>query len=286
MGTSNAYGGPGGGTPLIPSWLEPDAPSPPPATPADGAPPPADGGPPTMPALPVAAAAGRFTAPRASFTKFAASGGRDRVNLGRAVSGYISGSSGGARQAARRMGSSRGATAGLVNFLSDAANRGVREALRSLNLEALAGRPVEEVFTGLMEHICPQGGSVDEGIARDAFIETIAELAEHGVTDLDNLTADQVQTVFELYATHAIEARLCNDVGTKAITMPADAAEAQSVQDQLHDFIQRGVADALAGADDALRNLTTDRTQALVDTVYHSAFEILQTMGEGEAARR
>ncbi|MBI5942479.1 MAG: hypothetical protein HY859_18885 [Caulobacterales bacterium] len=287
MGTSNAYGGPGGGTPLIPSWLEPDTPSAPPAAPADDAPPPPDGAPPpTMPALPAAAPAGRFTAPRTSFTKFAASGGRDRVNLGRAVSGYVSGSSGGARQAARRMGSSRGATAGLVNFLADAANRGVREALRSLNLDALAGRPIEEVFIGLMEHICPQGGSVDEGIARDAFIETIAELAEHGVTDLDSLTADQVQTVFELYATHAIEARLCNDVGTKAITMPANAAEAQSVQDQLHDFIQRGVADALAGVGEALRDLSPDRTQALVDNVYQSAFEILQTMGEGEAARR
>jgi hypothetical protein len=288
MGTSNAYGGPGGGTPLIPSWLDGGGPGPA-VAPSDGAgdaPAAPNGAPPALPPIPTAAPAARFTAPRAAFTKYAASGGRDRVNLGRAVSGYVSGAAGGPRRAAQRMGSSRGATAGLVNFLTDATNRGVSEALRSLNLESLAGRPIEEIFTGLMEHICPRGGSVDEGIARDAFVETIAELAEHGVTDLDGLTVDQVQTVFELYATHAIEARLCNDVGTKAITGPADAAEAQAVQDQLRDFIQRGVADALTGAGAALGNLTPDRTQALVDDVYKSAFEILQTMGEAEAERR
>ena len=137
-----------------------------------------------------------------------------------------------------------------------------------------------------MEQICPQGGSIDEGIARDAFVETIADLAENGVTDLDALTADQVQTVFELYATHAIEARLCNDVGAKAITMPTDAGEAQRVQDQLRDFIQRGVADALDGVGEAIHNLTPDRTQTLVDGVYQSAFAILQTMSETEADRR
>ncbi len=42
-------------------------------------------------------------------------------------------------------------------------------------------------------------------------------------SDLDGLTADQMQTVFELYATNAIEARLCNDIGAKTITLPSDS---------------------------------------------------------------
>lgn len=113
------------------------------------------------------------------------------------------------------MGASRGAGARLLGFLTDAQTRGGREALRSLNLEELAGRPIAEVFIGLADYICPSAGTVDEGIAREAFIETIIELTTLGVTDLDALTPDQMQTVFELYATHAIEARLCNDIGTK-----------------------------------------------------------------------
>jgi hypothetical protein len=82
------------------------------------------------------------------------------------------------------MGSSRGASAGLVRFLNDASANGVREALRTLNLESLPGRPIEEVFAGLADYICPEGGSIDEGIARDAFVETIADLlrarCQHG----------------------------------------------------------------------------------------------------------
>jgi len=75
----------------------------------------------------------------------------------------------------------------------------------------------------------PTVGTGDEGIARDAFIETIADLAETGISHFDSLTADQMQTIFELYATHAVET-LCNDTGMKAITLPSYAAQAASAQ--------------------------------------------------------
>ncbi len=295
MGTSNAYGGAGGGTPLIPSWLESDgsgagsgA-----APPGDGAQPyPTDGAPPAVPPAPaprpIAPAAGdsdRFTAARNSFSRFAGSGGSDSRNLGRAVSRYVSTAAGGSRRAAQRMGSSRGAGAGLVRFLNDASANGVREALRALNLESLAGRPIEEVFAGLADYICPEGGSIDEGIARDAFIETIADLAGAGITDIDSLTPTQIQTVFELYATHAIEARLCNDIGTKVVTLPADPRAAARVEAQLRDFIQRGVSDAINAAGVNIQSLSPDAVTGFVTSVYQSAFEILQTMGDAEASK-
>ena len=43
------------------------------------------------------------------------------------------------------MGSARGAGSRLLGFLSDAARRGATEALRALNLGALAGRPIEDM---------------------------------------------------------------------------------------------------------------------------------------------
>ena len=148
MGTSTAYGGPGGGTPLIPSWLgDTDSGSSPATSPGDGAgpdgQPPADGAtqptPPIRPPIPRAADPQRFSGARNNFTRFAGSDGNDRANLGRAVSKYVSTSAGGSRQAAQRMGASRGAGARLLGFLADAQTRGVREALRALNLESLAG---------------------------------------------------------------------------------------------------------------------------------------------------
>lgn len=182
------------------------------------------------------------------------------------------------------MGSSRGAGARLLGFLSDAANRGAIAALRALDLAALAGRPIEEIFLGISDYVCPDGGSIDEGIAREAFIETIADLAEAGITDLDGLTTDQMQTVFELFASNAIEARLCNDIGMKAVVLPGDPREAALVQAQLGDFIRRGVSDALTAARDAVAALTPDRVLDLVGRIYEQAFGILQLMGDAEAA--
>ncbi len=181
------------------------------------------------------------------------------------------------------MGSSRGSGSRLVGFLSDAVARGAAEALRALHLGALAGRPIEEVFLGLADYVCPDGGSIDEGIAREAFIETITDLAGAGITDLDGLTVDQMQTVFELYATNAIEARLCNDIGAKALTLPSDSREVARVQAQLNDFIRRAVADALTAAGTAAASLTPDRVLQFVGSIYEQAFEILQIMGDAEA---
>jgi hypothetical protein len=292
MGTSSSFGGAGGGTPLVPSWLQGDAGSDggsgdggqndsgPETSPGVSGTPPA---PPARPSAPKAGDSDRYRSARTNFTRFTGSGGSDRRSLGRAVANYVSKSSGGSRNAASRMGSSRGAGAGLVNFLNNAAANGVREALRTLNLEGLAGRPIEEIFSGLADYICPEGGSIDDGIARDAFVETIADLAGAGITDMDALTPAQIQTIFELYATHAIEARLCNDIGTRIVTLPADAGAAGRIQAQLRDFIQRGVSDALNSAAVAIQALTPDAVIGFVTGIYQAAFEILQTMGEAEA---
>lgn len=289
MGTSSAFGGQGGNTPLIPSWLgEAGAPPavpkgpPPNGSPPHGTTPP--GEPPKSP-LPPQADPSRFSGPRGNFSRFAGSGGSDRRSLGRAISQYVGSSSGGARAASARMGSARGAGSRLLGFLTDAAARGTAEALRALDLGALAGRPIEEIFLGLVDYVCPDGGSIDEGIAREAFIETITDLAEAGIKDLDSLTADEMQTVFELYATNAIEARLCNDIGAKTVILPSDSRQAARVQAQLHDFIRRGVADALisARATGVASALTPERVLSFVGHVYEQAFGILQIMGNAEA---
>src|SRR6266704_1797850 len=216
MGTSNANRGTSGsGTPLIPSWLD-DAGSTDQAPPSDG--------PTTRPPIPEPGQADRYTGPRAAFSRFARSGGADRASLGRAVSGYVSRSSGGAKGAARRMGSSRGAGARLLGFLNDVAGRGIAEALKSLNLVSLAGRPIEQIFTALADYICPEDGNPDIGLTRDAFIRTVADLTEGGVTDLDHLSVEQVQTVFEMLVTNAREDRIYNEIGIRAITLPSDTA--------------------------------------------------------------
>jgi hypothetical protein len=131
------------------------------------------------------------------------------------------------------------ATGRLANFLANASSAGVRDGLRSIGLERLAGRPIGEILRGITEFICPPGGSIDESIAREAFIETLADLIESGITDLETLSLEQIQTVLELNIAHAIEARICNDIGTNAIALPASPEAAAANQEQLFGFVER-----------------------------------------------
>src|SRR5437867_1386940 len=115
MGTSNPYGGPKDG--LVPSWL--DKPTPPPSGPAPASVPPGTPAPspqppqpqPAPPALPSAGKAGSLRAARTSFTRFAGSGSRTKLDCG--LSSYVRGV-GGSGGATRRMGSSRGTAARIA----------------------------------------------------------------------------------------------------------------------------------------------------------------------------
>ena len=306
MGTSNSYGGPSGGTPLVPNWLDgggsstpaPDGNSPTPNdgnnndgndNPVNNNTNPNDGNNGAIPAAPTnrppiqPGSSGRFTNARTNFTQFVKSGGKDRSKLGKSLSSYVSTSNGGARNASKRMGSSRRATTNLLNFFSSVQTQGSTAALQALNLGGLAGKTVEEKFLGLADYICPDGGNVDEGIARSAFIETIAELAQNGITDIDTLTPDQMQTVLEIFATHAIEERLYNDVGTKICIASENIQVFEKVQAQLHDFIMRGVSDAFTKANINIKSMTHDKAQTLIDGIYESAFGILQNLADKEA---
>lgn len=150
-------------------------------------------------------------------------------------------------------------------------------------MDALIGRPLEEIFIGLAEHVCPVGGSIDQAIARDAFIETIIEMSDLGVTDLSTVTGQQLQTVFELYIAHTIEARICNDIGMKLVALPDNPSAVANVQGQLFDFIRRAASDALAPVWGNAAVLTSKQALALVDSVYQSTFELLRVMSEAEA---
>ncbi|MCY4260086.1 MAG: hypothetical protein OXC91_07465 [Rhodobacteraceae bacterium] len=134
----------------------------------------------------------------------------------------------------------------------------------------------------MADYICPDGGSIDEGIARDAFIKTIADLAGAGITDVDGMTSEQIQTVFVLYAAHAIEARICNDIGTKVVMMPTDITMVEGIEDQLREFILRGLSDAVNASDIDIGALLPDQVSNFVDGVYEAAFEMLKLLGESE----
>jgi hypothetical protein len=293
MGTSKGYGGPSSG--LIPSWVDDPAPGvatgPSPLTPtapAIGAPrtPGQPGAP--APARPHAPAprpdtsgAGGLGGARGSFSRFARTGSRSA--LGSALSNYVRNGTGGARRAARRMGSSRAAGARLLGLVRNFQTLGPAETLRQLNLAGFAGRPAAEVFVGLLEFVCPPGGAVDEAIARQAMLETIGDMAEAGVGSFDALTPDQMGEFFLDFVSRSIEGRVMADLGGRGVTLPDSVAAVENAQAQLHDFVTGCTRGQLAGGLDGVERMSDREIERVVNQIYEAAFELVAAAGEAVA---
>lgn len=299
MGTSKSYGGPASG--LVPSFVDdptpPTQPRPPATAPAAPNAPGAPGGPaapqPIQPVAPAAPAiprtpprpdtqgTGSLGGARGNFTRFARTGSRS--SLGSALSGYVRSGTGGARRAARRMGSSRVAASGLLGVVRDFQRLGPTETLRQLNLAGLAAQPAADVFVAILEFICPPGGAVDDAIARQAMLETIGDLAESGVGSFDTLTPQQLQDVFLDFISRSIEGRVMADLGGRGITLPDDIAAVESAQAQLHDFVEGATRGQLAGRLEGLERLSDRDIESVVNQIYETAFELVAVAGEAAA---
>ena len=282
MGTSGRSSGPKSGTPLVPSWLDESSAAgsvqPPPAgAPVPISTPPEQSSVP-LPALPAVSAPGRFRAARSNFSRFASSGGNDRRSLNRAVRDYIRTGAGGSKNATRRMGASRSTAAGVLGLLRDFQRDGVDATLRRLNLGDLVGRPLEQVFAGLTDVVCPDGGSIDEGIALDAWLETVAAL--EGLADLAALTPEQMSEIFLTFISHSIQGRLLQDIGANGLKVAADLDAIESFQTQLDDYIARSVRDSFSSDISAPVTLSDRQIQDIVNSTYQDAWELLVAWGD------
>lgn len=270
MGTSSSYGGPKGSSPLIPTWLLPqddENDNPVPLT-----------GENISANQPIEL--NRFRNPRSNFSKFLRSGGNERANLGRSLGGYVSKSLGGTSRATQRMGIARSAGTRLLNVLTTVQKNGIQATLHVLNLEEFIGRSISDIFLGLIDYICPKAGTLDENIAREAFIETIADISESEALNLENLTVEQIDTIFQLYVVHTIEARLYNDIGNKIIIMTHNSETLGNIQIQIHDFICNVVKDAIFDARADNPNLTQESIINFVDETYLRSFQLLEFLAE------
>ena len=287
MGTSSQGSGSGTGTPLVPSWLEDPNLSQPPGDsdvqPADN-----DAGDQAQDSqkgngqeTPVVQNK-RFQSARANFSRFAGSGGRDRSALRRAVRDYVRSGTGGSRNAVLRMGSSRAAASRALSVLRSLQRDGTRQTLQGLNLEQLSGGSVQDVFIGLTSVVCRDGGSIDEAIARDAWLETIADLSRLGIGNLDALTNGQVEELFLSFIAHSIEARLYQEIGVNGFKLSSDLHNIDAFDAAFRDYIARSVRDSFSGDFSGLSAMSNDDIGRVVYTTYAEAWELLEQLGDRE----
>lgn len=294
MGTSGTFGGSKNG--LVPSWVDEPA-SPPASTPDTAEPDSADASgadasdqqgevqlapPGTTPAqsyppIPKAPVSSGFGGARGNITRGARTS--DERALRRGAGRYVR-ASGGGRAAASRMPNSRAMAGGVAGLAWNFANQGPAEALRRFNLEGMAGAPAEDVFIALTDMLCPAGGTIDEAIARDAMLETVADLAASGVGNFDELSADDLREFFIGVVSRSIEGKILNEVGTSAIAAPSDIAGVERTQAMLHDFVEGCVRDEFDARETDLSDLDAAAVDSFVDDLYGAALGLVGALGD------
>ena len=268
MGTSSRYGGPSAASALVPSWLQdpadgepstPTAPTPASGSPGSGTAPnqepskgddkekPGTSQPKSkpLPPLPPPGKPGRFHSARANFTKFAKS--NDGAHLRQALSDYVKKGAGGSRTAAQRMGSSSQTATKIQGLVRDIQQSGVGKAFAKLGIKDLAGQTPDQALTALTNAICPPGGTIDDGIPRYAWEQTLLDLAEQGTADITQLSPEQWNGLLPDFLARSIEARLLNDIGNESLKLPQTVEGINHAEAELHQMISGAVQDAVGG---------------------------------------
>lgn len=273
---------------MVPSWVGDPAPDPatPPqdcqdGTPGDG---PEPGTEPPAPAAPYPpirppAQGANFGSARSDITSGTKNGSSGSIRRG---AGKYVAASGGGQSAARQLGSSRALAGGIAGLASAISRDGPVEALRRFNLESLAGAPVQDVFVALTDALCPPGGTIDEAIARDALLETIADLAAKGIGNFDQLTQDDLQEIFIGVVSRSIEGRILNEVGTNSIKLSPDIVAVERAQKMLHSFVVGCVRDRFQDSGESISSLDSGQIDGFVSDLYAASFDLMQIMGEAE----
>lgn len=272
MGTSSQFGGTTVG--LVPSWV--DDPTPAPADSVSGKEATQEplenttGTPDKIKTFP-------FQAAKTNYSRYLGSG--DRRSMQRALQHYGK-ATGGTSGATRRMGTSRSTAGGLAHFIGALGTSGAQQALKEFNLSDYAGRSASDILFILSEVICPPGGTIDEGIARDAMHESIGELINSGITDLDSMNEAQRQELLINYFTHSIQGRIVNDIGHGTVKIPSSNEEVERLEKSLAQFTKGLVRVAVERHFEEKPAFNEHEMAHMIDNIYQESFALLTGLAE------
>lgn len=114
------------------------------------------------------------------------------------------------------------------------------------------------------------------------MLETVADLAAAGVGNFDELSTDELREFFIGVVSRSIEGKILNEVGTNAVSVPADIAGVEQAQNMLHDFVEGCVRDEFEARESDLSDLDGNAIDSFVDDLYAAALGLVQVLGEAE----
>ncbi len=258
MGTSSHNPGQNGHTPLVPSWVDND----------DG-----DIASPISPN----ADPQRFSDARGNMTRFARS--ENTRNFGNAVSQYVNHSTGGAQGAVKRLGTARNSTAKLVGVLGAYSAGGAGAVQNYLKVYNLIGVRADEALRSITDLICDDGGTTNEGIARDAYIDTLADLKELRSIKFEDLSPDQIMLLIEGCMARIVVGKLLNDIGNKTLMIPEYLRKAGNVKTRMVNLVKGLIKDIAANMKLSPNKIRKEQAQSITDTVYERVYRSFATAG-------
>ncbi len=259
MGTSSHNSGQNGHTPLVPSWVDGDA------------------GNISAPIMPNGDSK-RFSAAKGNMTRFAENG--KIHNFKNSVSQYVRHSTGGVWGAVNRLGSAKASTAklvGVVGAYSEGGAGAVQDYLKTYNL---IGVRADEALRSITDLICHDGGTTNDGIARDAYIDTLAELKELRSINFEDLQPDQIILFLEGCMARVVVGKLLNDIGNKTLSVPYSLQKAGNVKRRMTNLVKGLIGDIFTNMNLTPDKIQKEKAQSISDSVYEKVYRSFAAAGE------
>jgi hypothetical protein len=134
-------------------------------------------------------------------------------------------------------------------FLSSVASSGLDQTLRSIGLGHLIGQTPNVILPGIADHICGNGGLLDDAISRSAVVEvlaaifdesddTYAELRDRWDSQLDE---SRIVELMSLFLSQAIYQRFLVELAEKFEANALSTTEAEQRENEIFEFIKEMV---------------------------------------------
>lgn len=166
----------------------------------------------------------------------------------------------------------------LGGLFSDVGRYGFEEALRRNSLQHLIGKPLSEVFQGLLDALGEHGNSIDAADARAALADLLDEIEEE-ITDVND-----VDVVFQQKATPEVIARyfgfyifeqICRVHLEHDLKVQIDDDPERHFND-IKEFIMVKLENLPFNNDISQINWTGREGKAVVQTVINAVLEVFQ----------
>jgi len=231
-----------------------------------------------LPPIPAPEGGQRFRSTRTNLRKYIETS--EKRYLARSLKNYVSKGLGGSKNATRRMAPSRAVASNLLGFIQEYKDVGADQVLERFNLTQLSGKSAIEVLQTLTDLITPPGGPVDEAVPRNALLESIVELEQIEKLAFEDLTVEQLESLFADFIARTIEKRLLHTIGERIFTESKSPDYLPNIEQQIVDYIRGRVKDSMS------QHFKTPRTKAsiekVVEKIYANSFSLLEVLTKEE----